>query len=81
MTDEIMQAASIIRARHLSAEEARAQDFGLSADELAQAVEIAERPDAHPRGAEPGAWAWRGETDSRGRVTRRSGRRSRSFVG
>ena len=79
MTDEIMRVASIIRARHLSAEEAQAADFDLSAEDLAEAVRLAEIPDAHPRPGERGSWAWRGEAQEA--ATRPPGRRSRAIVG
>lgn len=76
---KIEQAASIIRARHLNAQEAQEIGFDLSAEDLAAALRIAEIPDQHPRPGEAGAWAWGGYVQEC--ATRPPGRRSRVFAG
>lgn len=75
----IEQVASIIRTRHLNAEEARALDHDLTLEEFAAAVRLAEIPDPHPRPGEPGAWAWGGDVQEC--ATRPPGRRSRALAG
>ena len=75
----IEQVASIIRTRHLNAQEARALDHNLTLEEFAAALRLADAPDPHPRPGEPGAWAWRGEVQEC--AARPLGRRSRALAG